>query len=84
MNACSVGMNDHRLIGWQKKPWRRFRPKEAALLHHRAKAYLTQTLALPFAGPSVVVCHHAVLLDAILPNTAAIPPPAHSCPTSAR
>ena len=22
MNACAKGMNDHRLIGWQKKPWR--------------------------------------------------------------
>jgi hypothetical protein len=24
MNACASGMNDHRLIGWQKQPWRRF------------------------------------------------------------
>src|ERR1700722_10598386 len=33
MNACATGMNDHRLIGWQKEPWLRFRPQEAALLH---------------------------------------------------
>ena len=33
MSACAKGMNDHRLIGWQKKPWLRFRPQEAALLH---------------------------------------------------
>src|SRR5260370_31585479 len=37
MNACAAGMNDHRLIGWQKQPWLRFRPQEAALLHHQSK-----------------------------------------------
>jgi Icc-related predicted phosphoesterase len=68
MHACATGMNDHRLIGWQKKPWMRFRPQEAALLHHRSKAYLAETLAVPFSGPSVVVSHHAVLWDAILPR----------------
>jgi Icc-related predicted phosphoesterase len=57
MNACASGMNDHRLIGWQKQPWLRFRPQEAALLHDRSKAYLTETLAVPFAGPTVVVSH---------------------------
>jgi hypothetical protein len=25
MNACATGMNDHRLIGWQKEPWLRLR-----------------------------------------------------------
>jgi Icc-related predicted phosphoesterase len=59
MNACANGMNDHRLIGWRKEPWLRFRPQEAALLHHRSKAYLTETLATPFEGPTVVVTHHA-------------------------
>ena len=63
MNACAKGMNDHRLIGWQKKPWLRFRPQEAALLHHRATAAITETLAVPFAGPTVVVSHHAVHWD---------------------
>ena len=59
MNACANGMNDHRLIGWRKEPWLRFRPQEAALLHHRSKAYLTETLATPFDGPTVVITHHA-------------------------
>ncbi|WMT73346.1 metallophosphoesterase [Bradyrhizobium sp. Ash2021] len=58
MNACATGMNDHRLIGWQKQPWLRFRPQEAALLHHRSKAYIAEILAVPFAGPTVVVSHH--------------------------
>ena len=60
MNACAKGMNDHRLIGWQKKPWLRFRPQEAALLHHRSKTAIAEMLAVPFAGPTVVVSHHAV------------------------
>ena len=68
MNACAKGMNDHRLIGWQKKPWLRFRPQEAALLHHRSKAAITETLAAKFAGPTVVVSHHAVHWDSIHPR----------------
>jgi Icc-related predicted phosphoesterase len=68
MNACAKGMNDHRLIGWQKKPWLRFRPQEAALLHHRSKGAITETLAAPFAGPTVVISHHAVHWDSIHPR----------------
>jgi Icc-related predicted phosphoesterase len=68
MNACAKGMNDHRLISWQKKPWRRFRPQEAALLHHRSKAAITETLSAPFAGPTVVVSHHAVHWNSIDPR----------------
>jgi len=68
MNACASGMNDHRLIGWQKQPWLRFRPQEAALLHHQSKAYLTETMAVPFNGPTVVVSHHAVHWDSVHPR----------------
>jgi Icc-related predicted phosphoesterase len=68
MNACASGMNDHRLIGWQKQPWLRFRPQEAALLHHQSRAYLADTLAEPFAGPTVVVTHHAVHWDSVHPR----------------
>jgi Icc-related predicted phosphoesterase len=68
MNACATGMNDHRLIGWQKQPWLRFRPQEAALLHHRSRAYIAKTLAVPFAGPTVVVSHHAVHWDSVHPR----------------
>ena len=59
MNACATGMNDHRRIGWQKQPWLRFRPQEAALLHHQSKTYLAEVLATPFRGPTVVISHHA-------------------------
>lgn len=68
MNACTKAMNDHRLIGWQKKPWLRFRPQEAALVHHRSKVAIAEMLAVPFAGPTVVVSHHAVHWSSIHPR----------------
>jgi Icc-related predicted phosphoesterase len=60
ISACADGMNDHRRIGWQKQPWLRFRPQEAALLHNRSKNYLAEVLAMPSQEPTVVVSHHAV------------------------
>jgi predicted phosphodiesterase len=57
MNAARTGMNDHRLIGWKKDPWERFRPQEALLLHVASRRFLAETLALP--GPTVVLTHHA-------------------------
>jgi len=30
MNACADRHERYRLIGWQKEPWLRFRPQEAA------------------------------------------------------
>jgi len=68
MNACATGMNDHRLIGWQKQPWLRFRPEEAALLHHQSKTYLAKVLATEFAGPTVAISHHAVHWDSVHPR----------------
>jgi Icc-related predicted phosphoesterase len=59
MNVCRANMNDHRLIGWSKQPWRRFRPQEAAILHQRSKVYLATTLAQHFDGQTVVITHHA-------------------------
>jgi Icc-related predicted phosphoesterase len=68
MNACATGMNDHRLIGWQKKPWLRFRPQEAALLHHQSRTYLERILAAPFHGPTVAISHHAVHWQSVHPR----------------
>jgi len=68
MNACATGMNDHRLIGWQKQPWLRFRPQEAALLHHQSKTYLAEVLATEFAGPTVAISHHAVHWQSVHPR----------------
>ena len=67
MNTCADAMNDHRRITWQKRPWLRFRPQEAALLHHRSKSFIESVLATPFDhGPTVVVTHHAVHWNSIL------------------
>jgi Icc-related predicted phosphoesterase len=68
MNACASGMNDHRLIGWQKQPWLRFRPQEAALLHHRSRTYLEGVLSTPFGGPTVVISHTAVHWRSVHPR----------------
>jgi Icc-related predicted phosphoesterase len=73
MNACATGMNDHRLIGWQKQPWLRFRPQEAALLHHQSRAYLKQAFTESFNGPSVMVTHTAVHWNSVLPRYATDP-----------
>ena len=66
MKACGAAMNDHRRISWQKQPWLRFRPDEAAQLHHESKAYIHSVLAVPFDGATVVVTHHAVHWNSIL------------------
>jgi predicted phosphodiesterase len=68
MEACCNAMNDHRLIGWQKKPWLRFRPQEATLLNRQSREYLADTLAASFDGPSVMVVHHAVHWNSIAPR----------------
>jgi len=68
MTACAAGMNDHRRIGWQKQPWLRFRPQEAALLHYRSRAYIDAVLATEFDGPTAVASHHAVHWDSVLPK----------------
>ena len=58
MRAALRGLNDHRLLTWRKQPWKRFRPEEAALMHSASKEFLVETLATPFSGPTIVVCHH--------------------------
>jgi predicted phosphodiesterase len=59
MHAARVGMNDHRLIGWRRQPWSRFRPQEAALLHAASRSFFAETFASPFDGITIAVSHHA-------------------------
>jgi 3',5'-cyclic AMP phosphodiesterase CpdA len=59
MHAARFGMNDHRLIGWKREPWARFRPQEAALLHAASRAFFAETFASTFDGITVALSHHA-------------------------
>jgi 3',5'-cyclic AMP phosphodiesterase CpdA len=59
MHAARFGMNDHRLIGWKRDPWARFRPQEAALLHAASRSFFAETFASAFDGTTVAVSHHA-------------------------
>jgi predicted phosphodiesterase len=68
MNACGAALNDHRRINWRKEPWLRFRPQEAAQLHHQSRAYIDSVLAVPFDGATVVITHHAVHWNSVLPK----------------
>lgn len=70
MSACAAGMNDHRLIGWQKQPWQRFRPREAAIMHHQSATYIEQALANSSADRCVVITHHAVHWNSVDPKHA--------------
>jgi Icc-related predicted phosphoesterase len=59
MRAAAENIRDHKRIGWTKRPWRRFRPSEALLMHSRSRRFIAQTLAEAHEGPNVVITHHA-------------------------
>lgn len=58
MQAARSGMNDHRLIGWKREPWERFRPQEARLLHEDSRRFFKKAFAW-FEGTTVAISHHA-------------------------
>jgi hypothetical protein len=66
MRAARTGMNDHRLIGWRKQPWERFRPEEALMLHATSRCFFADTFATPFDGTTVALSHHS-------PHAASVP-----------
>lgn len=59
--AARHGMNDHRLIKVREhnRNNRTFTPEHAMWRHRSELAFITETLAEPFAGATVVVSHHA-------------------------
>ena len=59
MAAARDNMNDYRRIAMAKTPWRRFLPRDALAMHWQSRRWLEGALAAPFAGPTVVVTHHA-------------------------
>jgi hypothetical protein len=70
MHAARCRLNDHRLIGWRRDPWQRFRPQEALMLHARSRAFFAETLATPFDGASIFLSHHAPHFRSVAPRFA--------------
>lgn len=64
---CAERLTDFRAIRIAHDGYRRFRPKDAALLHWASVKWLREKLKEPFNGPTVVVTHHA-------PSRRSIPP----------
>lgn len=50
-------MNDYRYI--RHKAWHKLRPEDTQAAAVAARSWLQQQLAEPFAGPTVVITHHA-------------------------
>lgn len=61
MVHAGQSLNDHRLIRYRQDDghYSRFMPWHAAAEHRLDVAFIRQVLAAPFAGPTVVVTHHA-------------------------
>ncbi|MEL3892115.1 metallophosphoesterase [Ferrovibrio sp. MS7] len=62
MSNAGECLNDHRLIALQG---RTFRPIDALQIHETTRTWLEETLSHEFAGPTVVVTHHAPALGSI-------------------
>jgi Icc-related predicted phosphoesterase len=56
MRAAGAMINDFRLISYDRID---FTPAKSVELHRFARAWLAEQLATSFAGPTVVVTHHA-------------------------
>lgn len=52
-------LNDYELIRVQTAGYRKLRPEDILERHMKSMRFLTETLAEPFDGPTVVVTHHA-------------------------
>ena len=64
MKVCSDWMNDFRAIRIDTR-YRRLRPADLIKRNHSTRAWLTEELAKPFDGKTVVVTHHAPLLEVV-------------------
>lgn len=80
MKAAKIHLNDYSSIRWAEVPApseapaaakpkkRRLTPEDTRALHLSDRAWLTQKLAEPFAGPTVVVTHHAPHRNSLAPH----------------
>ncbi|HEX8360060.1 MAG TPA: metallophosphoesterase [Longimicrobium sp.] len=65
--AAQASMNDFRLIRLSPR-FRRFGPGDARTIHLRSVRWLRERLSAPFAGPTVVVTHHAPSIRSCAPS----------------
>lgn len=79
MKAAKIHLNDYSSIRWAEVPApseasaakpkrRRLTPEDTRALHLSDRAWLAKKLAEPFAGPTVVVTHHAPHRNSLAPH----------------
>ncbi|NMX32265.1 metallophosphoesterase [Pseudomonas sp. WS 5413] len=62
MSMARSTMNDYRMIRADQN-YRRLRPVDVAIRNQRAKIWLAGELEKPFSGKTVVITHHAPILE---------------------
>jgi Icc-related predicted phosphoesterase len=67
MRTAYETMRDHKRIKWSRRPWQRFRPQEARMLHLRSRTYIEAELAKVYDGTTIVLTHMAPTVEAIEP-----------------
>lgn len=69
MLAAELSMNDFANISFRDEAGKRkLKPEDALALHQQSRAWLEGELNKPFAGPTVVITHHAPHPNSLLPN----------------
>ena len=68
MRTAYDTMRDHKRIKWSRRPWRRFRPQEARMLHLQSRAYIESELAKAYDGTTILLTHMAPTIAAIEPQ----------------
>ena len=64
--SARLGMRDYKRIRRRRSGRHKYvRPADTAAMHHASRAWLDDQLGLPFAGPTVVVTHHAPHLTSL-------------------
>jgi Icc-related predicted phosphoesterase len=65
MRTAYDTMRDHKRIKWSRRPWRRFRPQEARMLHLRSRTFIEAELSKAYNRTTIVLTHMAPTVEAI-------------------
>jgi Icc-related predicted phosphoesterase len=65
MREAGAKMMDHKCITWQKEPWQRFRPLEAAALNYSSLDFIRKATSKLERSRHVVVTHHAPSIKSV-------------------